>query len=294
MSRRPILYRPTPRGLMDQAQQAAQEKYMAASKPFFERVPVNRKLRSHPITNSSSGTLPFVKPCKVTAYQDVETPEAPYWSPYTYNVILLDGSGIAYAALENRHQHSEFMTYKPATDNEAELAGFVYWDSIENSPYCYIAEQPMGIIHWGTPVSAFSSGTTISLQPVNVSGDDTFHDTVSPYMKRNQTSYSMYTGTTIPTTELVAYSENEDGELYVVGNQRTAVYDVRYNTTDHRDEAKYFDSWGLFHGTVSDWVTVRQYVSKVVMKYVSGPDGDGCYEVDTEVIWVPESQDGIS
>lgn len=111
------------------------------------------------------------------------TPTAPYWSPYTYDLISLRGDGRTWGGVENHYPHSELVAYQPAfegtqasVDYENAGHGFVYFDATAGSWYCWIREpadsgmityEPFDVLLLGSEVRIWP-GTVNSVVPDNV------------------------------------------------------------------------------------------------------------------------------
>ena len=111
-------------------------------------------------------------------------------------------------------------------------------------------------IRFGKPVSAFSSGATLTLDPCDAHGTDTGEENVTVYVQADRSSYAMHNSTTIPTSEIVSFVLAGDGYCYVLGRPVLVMTDFRYDTSTHYLQKKTRDSWGPFAGTESDWVNV--------------------------------------
>ncbi len=117
---------------------------------------------------------------------------------------------------------------------------------------------PDDVVLFGKPTAAFSSGTTITLDPCDVSGTDTGEDNVTVYTQADQSSYSMTNSTTIPTTQIVPYILGDDDAYYMLG---TPVEIITDRSTSFQKKTR--NVWMLTPGTESEWV-----------EGIDGPDED--------------------
>lgn len=113
-----------------------------------------------------------------------------------------------------------------------------------------------GVLAWGKPTAAFSSGVTITLDPCDVGGVDNGQPNETVYLRANKALYSMHNSTTIPTSEIVTFARAADGGLYVVGRPKVFLTDYR-DSGNNADgfQVKTVDDFGSFCGTESGWVS---------------------------------------
>ena len=110
-------------------------------------------------------------------------------------------------------------------------------------------------IRFGKPTAAFSSGTTMTLDPCDVSGADlSGRDNVTVYVQASQASYSTSNSTTVSTSTVVPYVRGTDGNWYVLGQPKMIVTDWRVDTANLKFQVKTRDDWGTFCTSESEWV----------------------------------------
>ncbi len=115
------------------------------------------------------------------------------------------------------------------------------------------------VINYGKPTAAFSSGTTITLDPCSRIGTDDAEgedDYVTVFVQADQASFSMPNSTTIPTTAIVPYTSSE-GDNYVFGTPLEVLTDFNVNTSTFKLQKKIQVDFGLFAGTESGWIDVH-------------------------------------
>lgn len=113
------------------------------------------------------------------------------------------------------------------------------------------------VVLFGKPTGAFSSGTTITLDPCDLHGTDNGTANVTPYVQASQASYSMTNSTTIPTTQIVAYYQADDGDYYLLGAPIEIVTDYDVDGASSLLQKKTRNVWILTTGTESANVTVH-------------------------------------
>jgi len=109
-------------------------------------------------------------------------------------------------------------------------------------------------IRFGKPTSAYSSGSTMTLDHCDVSGTDlSGRDNVTVYVQASQASYSMTNSTTVSTSTIVPYVRGTDGSWYVLGSPHVVITAFRYDTSTHKLQYKMRHIWGSWQGSESDW-----------------------------------------
>lgn len=112
-------------------------------------------------------------------------------------------------------------------------------------------------IYFGKPTGAFSSGTTITLDPCDIHGTDNGLANVTVYVQPSQESYSMTNSTTIPITCICPYIRGDDGAYYLLGNPVEIVTDVDVDGTNRLITKKTRNAWILTVGDESAAITVH-------------------------------------
>lgn len=117
-------------------------------------------------------------------------------------------------------------------------------------------------IYFGKPTVAFSSGTTITLDPCDITGTDLSEDSadnVTCYLQGSQASYSMTNSTTIPVTAICPYVRGADGYFYLLGNPIEIVTDIDVTSTVMTKKTR--NAWVLTVGTESAVVNVDTFTT---------------------------------
>ena len=118
---------------------------------------------------------------------------------------------------------------------------------------CY-AEPP---ILYGRPTGAFSSGTTVTLDPCDVYGADNGLPNRSVYVQASQASLSMSNSTTLPTSAIVPHIRLDATHYYIFGQPIEVVTNLNVDMVNLKLQKKTRISWGSVAGTESDWVDVH-------------------------------------
>lgn len=112
-------------------------------------------------------------------------------------------------------------------------------------------------LYFGTVVTAFSSGTTITLKPSDATGNANGLANVAVFVFFGS-SYTMHNSTTVPVGVIVPYVKDKDANRLVLGGFPASVISAdpipRFDGTTGKLQCKMYDTWGTFHGTLSDWV----------------------------------------
>ncbi len=152
---------------------------------------------------------------------------------------------------------SEFTGVNGIIVTEHPQGGF---DIIANPEEDPVSDSPtVDPILYGKPTAAFSSGTTITLDPSNRIGTDAAtgtDDLVTIFIQADQASFSMPNSTTIPTTAIVPYTSSE-GSNYIFGTPLEVLTDFNVNTTTFKLQKKIQVDFGLFAGTESAFVDIH-------------------------------------
>jgi hypothetical protein len=86
-------------------------------------------------------------------------------------------------------------------------------------------------IFFGKPVSAHSTGATISLDPCDNSGTDNGKANVTAYVQSSKASFTLANSASISTAAVCPYVKNtSDSYYYLLGNPLEIVTDVDVNT----------------------------------------------------------------
>lgn len=132
------------------AREGAKMVHANATKPFAERVPLNRKLKGDEATVSGNGAPMWVVPVQTTAFA-AATPAAPFWSPYTYDLVATDGSGLKWKDVPNVFPHYEGWYYNPAFKGTQDAVtydngnkGFFFFDRLNGTACVFIVELASG------------------------------------------------------------------------------------------------------------------------------------------------------
>lgn len=140
-------------------------------------------------------------------------------------------------------------------------------------------------IFFGKPTSAFSSGTTVTLDPCDIGGTDNGAANVTVYLKEDQSSLNIgsydagagaaTTGCTLPTTAIVAYMLDAAGDAYVLGEPVAYYSKTRYYATTHYFQAAVRWMIGLALSTESDWLNIKELTQVNVVTDVTIESGTG-------------------
>jgi hypothetical protein len=103
----------------------------------------------------------------------------------------------------------------------------------------------------------WTSGTTVSVDPVDIHGTVTGAAAVSVYVQASQASYSMHNSTKLAAGTIIPYMLDADGDAYVVGMPIVVQTSTRLSAIVAGVgtlQIKTMDTWGAFSGTESAWV----------------------------------------
>ena len=110
---------------------------------------------------------------------------------------------------------------------------------------------------FGKPTVAFSSGTTVTLDPCDVHGTDNGLDNDTVYLQADQSSYSMTNSTTLATSMIVPYCLGDDGNYYMLGQPIEVITSFRVDGANKKLQKKTRNTWGPTSGTESAWVDIH-------------------------------------
>jgi hypothetical protein len=132
-------------------------------------------------------------------------------------------------------------------------AGWMKEDENQNRTYVRFYDANNGRFYGLLTGSAFTSGTTIQLNPSSSNGVLTGEAAVTCFVKKDKSSYAMTNGTNVPMDTVVPYESGSDG-LYVCGDPREDMAAFRVDGATQKLQYKTRNSWGEWFGTDSDWV----------------------------------------
>ena len=91
----------------------------------------------------------------------------------------------------------------------------------------------------------------------------------------------------LATGKIIAYSYS-DGTAYLVGDVAQIVYDVRYDATSHKLQAKFYWRVGIAVSSVSDWADVRTYSAVTAITAWQVDSTSGEIQKKTQAFYSPE------
>jgi hypothetical protein len=145
-------------------------------------------------------------------------------------------------------------------------------------------------IWWGKPVSAFASGATVEIDPCDVTGVAIDLPNVTAYVQASKASYTMYTGTTLATSTICAFTRGNDGFYYLLGAPKRVLVGTEWSTgTGFSVYIK--DDWGLFWGTTSNAVSVFGVTTQDVYTDVIYSTGTGAMTASRKTLRVFNSDE---
>ena len=120
----------------------------------------------------------------------------------------------------------------------------------------FLVGQTAGELSLGKPTVLYTSGATITLNPVDAAGVDNGAENVTV-----QAGWTLPANTNIPTSAIIPFQVAADGLLYVLGEPREVITNMQYDTTSHKIQKKVRADFGMFTTTESsDWVDVTTAV----------------------------------
>ena len=113
-------------------------------------------------------------------------------------------------------------------------------------------------ILWGKPQYDWTTGTTITLYPCEINGDEVIlEDGYSVYVQRSKASYTMPHSTKIAAGDVLPFVYANDGHYYLLGRIVESVTDFRVDTTSHKLQIKSQAQLVWVAGTESDWQDIH-------------------------------------
>jgi hypothetical protein len=91
----------------------------------------------------------------------------------------------------------------------------------------------------------------------------------------------------LATGKIIAYSYS-DGTAYLVGDVAQIVFDVRYDATSHKLQAKFYWRVGIAVSSVSDWADVRAYSAVTAITAWQVDSTSGEIQKKTQAFYSPE------
>ena len=111
-------------------------------------------------------------------------------------------------------------------------------------------------IMFGKPTSAYTNGSTITLDPCDAGGADNGQANVTV-----QAGWTLPANTNIPTTAIIPFMRAASGSYYAIGQMREVVTNIQYDTTAHKLQKKVRADFGTFSTTESSaWVDITTSV----------------------------------
>jgi len=122
----------------------------------------------------------------------------------------------------------------------------------------YLGEQTATYrIRFGKPTAAYSSGSSLTLDPCDIAGNDTGEANVTVNMLVGPGDTPMTNSTSIADTTICPFYRASDGSYYLLGTPIEVVTDYRVNTTNKTLEKMTRNVWVLTAGSESSWVVVH-------------------------------------
>lgn len=182
------------------------------------------------------------------------------------------GSGGRYGRWVCARNLSETTTHSVATDGTVHVMVAIGRATASGDTEHFYVFHHAGAnkaIRYGKPTAAFSSGTTVTLDPTDIAGTDNGEANVAGvYVQASQASLNLQSITlngltrtpdcTLATTEICQFSMADDGDWHLVGNPEFYISDWIVDAANSKIQCSVQWTWGAMKSTSSTAFDVHQ------------------------------------
>jgi len=111
-----------------------------------------------------------------------------------------------------------------------------------------------GAIFFGKATANWTSGTTITLDPCDITGTDNGKANETVYVQASKASYTIANSAQIDQNTVCAYVKGDDDYYYLVGTPITVLTEFNINTSTYKFQTKTKDVWAFTESGESGYV----------------------------------------